>query len=420
MAGKETIPMRAEVFIEAKPAEVWPLISNTSRMNHSIGLPAVKQTASDGFEKKVETRLFGIRLAWRERPFEWVQDRFYRVTREFESGPIARFEGGMTLEPDGEGCRVIIDSNFTPRNALGTFLIKHARGKQALAQTEAMVRRFAVACKGGCEAFPAARTKTPADAGALVRAAQKLHGSSADKDIAKLLVHHLEHGYDDELARMRPFDLADRWGKDRVAVLVACLHAVKAGLLDLEWNILCPNCLGATERLERLAALKREAHCAGCGIEYGCSFDDSVELRFTTSPIVRAAQPHTFCVGNPSQAPFAVAQLTAGRAAPREAVVPLGARSYLVRELCCKKKVSLRPSADGPSRVEVDFSKLDDGAELKFKPGEVTLAVAPRAEHSFVRVERQDWKDGAARASLVMTLQGFRDLFSSDVLAPGL
>lgn len=420
MAENAAIPMRAEVHLDAPPEEVWPLISNTGRMNNSIGLPAVTLTGKDGIDKTVETRLYGIRLAWRERPFEWVQGRFYRARREFDGGPIALFEGGMSLVPENGGTKVVIESNFTPRNALGAFLIKHASGKQAMAQSIEIVKRFGDSLKGACEAFPSSRTKSPADAGTLARAADRLRASGADLEIARLLVRHLEHGYDDELSRMRPFDLADRWGKERLAALVACLHAVKAGLLDLEWDILCPNCLGANERLERLSALKREAHCESCGIEYGCCFDDAVELRFTVSATIRRVQPHTFCVGNPSQAPFALAQLTAGRDTPREVSVPLSSQSYLVRELCCKKKITLRPSADGPSRLDIDFSKLDDDAELKFKPGEVTLKVAPRSEESFVRVERQDWKDGAARASLVMTLQGFRDLFSSEVLAPGL
>lgn len=420
MAELPEIPMRAEVSLGVKAAELWPLLSNTSRLNNAVGLPPVRQTGKDGLERKVETRLYGLKLSWREPPFEWVQDRYFRVTRVFDGGPIARFEGGMTLRDEDGGCVVTIDSNFTPRNALGAFLIKHATGKQAHAQARDMVERFGASLKGAGDAFPASRTKTPADAGALARAADRLHRSEADKEIAKLLVRHVEHGYDDELSRMRPFDLADRWGKDRLAALIVCLHAVKAGLLDLEWDILCPNCLGANERLERLSALKREAHCESCGIEYGCCFDEAVELRFSASATVRRVAPHTFCVGNPSQAPFAVAQITAGKDTPREVSVALKSQSYLVRELCCKKKVWLRPSTDGASRLDIDFSKLDDDAELKFAPGEVALTLAPRAEQSYVRVERQDWRDGAARASLVMTLQGFRDLFSSEVLAPGL
>lgn len=413
------IPMRREVPVSAPPSELWPLISNTDRLNKAVGLPAVTQEGVDkaSFTKLMSASLFGIPFRWKEHPFEWVEGRFHRVLREFTSGPVERFEGGIELRRDGAGSKVTIVSDFTPRNALGRFLITHATGKRAVEDMAAMVRRFDEALRAGGEPFPTRRTRTPSNAAALAQRAETLHeDAGCNRELASKLLHFIDHAYDDELSRMRPYALADKWGTDRCKTLKVFLHATKAGLLDMAWEVLCPNCAGATARPGRLSSLKEEAHCGSCDIKYGVDFDQSVEVRFSVSPAVRSVEAHTFCVGNPAQAAFAVAQLVLRPGPVREVAMDLASESYVVRNLELKRCVKLRPSESGASRLRVDFAT--DG-ELRFKPGEVALELVAGVETSLVRVERESWKEKAARATVVTALQDFRDLFSSEVLAPG-
>lgn len=62
------IPMGGEVVLKATPAQRWPLISNTDRLNRALGLTemTVGEVAED-LSKAVTTRRWGITLAWRER-----------------------------------------------------------------------------------------------------------------------------------------------------------------------------------------------------------------------------------------------------------------------------------------------------------------------------------------------------------------
>ena len=415
--GRPPIPMRRVLKLAVPVAELWPLIANTDRFNRALGLPKMEVVGREGFDRLVRTRLFGLRLSWRERPFDWVQHRFFRSVREFDSGPIERFEGGMTIAPADGGCEVVIESVFTPRNLIGELLVRHATGKRAIEDAETMVRRFESSLRGGPAPFPMDRAASPYDGAALLERADKLHASPVDKKIAQDLVHFLMRGYDDELTRMRPFELADAWKADRLETLKVFLHSVKAGLLDMSWEVICPTCTAPTEKPSRLSELRSKAHCDSCKIEYGVNFDESVELRFSISAAIRKIESHTYCVGSPARTPFARAQLLLKPGERREELVELPAESFILRDMAGKRSVSLRPSEDGPTEFSLELGALS--GELRFKPGPVRLKLAAGPAEALARLESESWAERGAKASLVTTIQEFRDLFSSEVLAPG-
>lgn len=221
MGALPPIPLKRTLRLSASPADLWPLVSNTERFNRALGLPAVTQTGVDQsrYARTVSTRLFGIPLSWREPPFEWVEGRFFSIVREFDSGPIERFTGGMELRPDGAGTTVTVDYTFTPKNGLGKLIVEHATGKQAIEDAERMLKRFDASLAGGGEAFPPRRTRSLPNAEALAYKVEGLHSAPVDRAIASKLLHFIDRAYDDELAGMRPFELADRWGADRLETL---------------------------------------------------------------------------------------------------------------------------------------------------------------------------------------------------------
>jgi class 3 adenylate cyclase len=90
----------------------------------------------------------------------------------------------------------------------------------------------------------------------------------------------------------------------------------------------------------------------------------------------------------------------------------------VLHDLDHNRSTTLRPSADGPSELAVDLAAPPE--TLAFKPGAVTLSLSPAETIGLVRLERESWQEKGATASLVTTLQDFRDLFSSEVLAPGM
>lgn len=413
---REPIVLRREVVVPAKAEDLWPHVSNTNRMNRALGLPVMSRgEKKENYAYRATASLYGlIPLAWTEHPFEWIQDRYYFSARDFEGGPLTRFAGRVELVPEGKSTRVKISSEFTPRNLLGEVIVKHLTGKKAIDDTASMVEEIgAQLARGEQDCFPNRRTKTSGDDAALAARGADLRRDSCDGKSVERLLAHLAHAHDDELAGMRPFDLADRWGLDRLETLKTFLHAVKAGLLDLSWHLLCPNC-GGGPGLGALSELNGKAHCPACDVGYQVDLDESVELRFDVNPAVRPASGALYCVGSPAHSRFAVAQFSVPKEG-REIEVDLTSQSYVLRDLCKKRRVLLRPRADGPSELAPAF----DAEEATFKPGRVRLRLESRCASALARLEASDWRDKAAKARLVTSLQDFRDLFGAEVLAPG-
>ncbi len=416
----KAISLRRELLLSSSPEELWPLLSNTNRFNKALGLPAVRiESVSRDYSLQVRARLWGLPMSWRELPFEWAEGRFYRAFREFSSGPLERFEGGIELSREGGGCRLRLAYEFFPRNALGSLLARSRAGPRLLSRAEALIRGLDSELKSRGEPFPQRRSRSSPYDSALARKAETLGKAPLAAPVRERLISHIRWAYDDELSRMRPFELADLWGLERLEVLRAFLHSVKAGLLDMSWELLCPNCSAATERIASLSALKNSSHCPACEADYGVNFDETVELRFSVSPTVRPVVLHVHCVGNPSQTPFAVAQVSLAPGKARVLELELGPESYLFRNLTAKAGLRLRPSAEGPSEIALESSLSREQGEVSFRPGGVRLILQAGQEPVLARLEREGWKEKGAKASLVTMLQEFRDLFSSEVLSPG-
>ncbi len=410
-------PIRAErvVLLRSSPEDLWPLVSNTDRLNKALGLPAAtSEPIPGGFDRSARARLFGLTVAWRERPFDFTAPREHTVVREFSSGPAARFEGGIRLEPDGSGARGVVHASFTPSGPLGALLLRLGVPKSVDDMAALLLRLDdSLARPGALPPLP--KAVTPGDRDELSARAARLRAMRADPAAVERLIAHLSSAPDDEVLGLRPFELADRWGLDRLSVLGSCLHAVKAGLLDMNWEVLCPNCAGAGGE-RTLLAVKPGAHCTSCGVDFGVGLDETVELRFSIHPSVRAASRAVYCVGSPAHSPHALAQRPLAAGVPREAVLDLAPRSYTVRGLAGRRSVRLRPRADAPSALAIDLTAPAE--ELWFRPGRVTLALRAAAPE-LARVEAESWREAGATAALVTSLQEFRDLFSSEVLSPG-
>jgi class 3 adenylate cyclase len=242
---------------------------------------------------------------------------------------------------------------------------------------------------------------------------------------------------------MRPFELADRWKLDRWEVLRLFLHATVAGLVVMSWDVLCPNCRVGKAEYFSLRDLKVEAHCDVCNIRFDASFDRSVEVRFTVAPALRRVPNRMYCIGGPQNTPHILAQTLVPASGAEQLTLQLEAGSYRLRsprskgglllEVSPRASAPLAPSA-GPEqaapelkdvvvqRCELTISEQDiEPPLLRVDPGPLQLALS-NVSHldQLAMLEEATWPDTVATAAMVSSLQEFRDLFSSEVLAPGL
>ncbi|MEA2783026.1 MAG: hypothetical protein QOK29_4570 [Rhodospirillaceae bacterium] len=98
---------------------------------------------------------------------------------------------------------------------------------------------------------------------------------------------------DRALCRINVLDFAAAARLDEERVIAAFLHAARAGLFDLSWNVLCRSCGGVLDANTTLKTLNRDEYsCAFCAAGYEPILDEVVEVTFTVSPRLRRIAAH--------------------------------------------------------------------------------------------------------------------------------
>jgi class 3 adenylate cyclase len=216
---------------------------------------------------------------------------------------------------------------------------------------------------------------------------------------------------------LRPYVLADIWRASRRDVLTACLHATRAGLLELRWQLLCPLCRGAAASSRTLDAAGKVLHCETCRIDFSADLERSVEVTFTPSAGIRAVDPLEFCVGGPQLTPHILVQQLVEPGGTRVVDAQLEPGRYRLRALAAPGGVTVVAEAGGAGKATVHVDG-DGWRPTEIHAGtEASLALVNAAdeEHLFV-LERTEWADDAATAAEVTVLQVYRDLFAAEAL----
>jgi adenylate cyclase len=409
--------------------EAWRILADTEHLNRSIGLSAVEASeSSEAFLRRVKTKAYGlVPVRWKEFPFDWVRERRYTVRREFESGPLACVEGGIELRPADAGVAVKAFADYTPANAAGRFLWRLGRAPVTDA-LDFCDRYLARKAAGEPDPLPVPEGQPDVDRSRLEQLLEELAGTPVQPKLIASLRQRVLEGSDDQLIRVRPFALADAWGADRLEVLRMLLYSTRAGLFELRWELMCPSCRVPKAEVEALVDLPVQFHCDTCGILYDADFDERVELRFSVHPAVREARDDVYCIGSPLRTPHVVAQQYLRSHEERRLELALSSPVRL-RTVGVSPHLSIVPAppsgrvrdvkatyADG-RWVGPHSLTTDEGLAL---PEGATVSLNNQTDGPVLAViDDPAWIADATPASEVTALQEFRDLFSSEMLAPG-
>ena len=423
---------RWEFDLEADPRALWPLVADTNRFNRDAGLPSLADgaayvSADDAPSRVPRRRLnfskLGLRVAWEEEPFEWVQPARFGVRRRYLSGPLAEMRVRVELRPrEGGGTRLVYEVWALPRNALGALAVPLQIGRLSARSFARVFRRYDRLARDASAPLPLSEDSqlAPPARARLSKLHEALLGDGARPDLAARLVDTVERADDLSLARLRPYALADLWGEPRREVLELFLRATRAGLLDFRWDLLCPLCRGPQHSSAALKDLRTSAHCDACNVDTTANFDRSVELTFRPNPSVREIDAQEFCTGGPRVTPHVVAQQVLRPAESRTLAPALEEGAYRLRALRSPGGLPLRVTSEGSASAALRL----DGAAWPAEPLSLAPGASLRVENACDReqvliLERTEWSDQAATAADVTALQTFRDLFAAEALRPG-
>jgi adenylate cyclase len=392
-------------------AQVWATMSNTDALNRSAGFGEVSfatQSSASAARLVGSARLVGLSVQYEELPFEWVEFQQFSVERRYQSGPLTLLRVSFAFDADGDTTRVVGRMAITPRLPLmGPLLRFQARNTLAALFDSAAA---------SLRAPPGSQVLPPPAGSPLERARSRLL-LDADLTAAEVdrLVDWIRTAPLHEVARIRPYALAASWGVSRGRAIDLCLAAVRAGMLTLRWDVVCPGCRGASTSVALLADLAEHGSCNTCELTFDLAAEERVEAVFLPPAAIRDTEIGPWCSGGPARQPHVVAQ----------SVVGSGERiDFTVPEAPGRLRIFLRGGPSWPVWVEA-------GAPLDVvggAPGEL-VRVAPGGRVSVpnglpgerhARLERLVWASQAATLADLCIHPRFRRDFPDQVLSESL
>ncbi len=91
-----------------------------------------------------------------------------------------------------------------------------------------------------------------------------------------------------DLLRINPFRFARTHELPEERAVDLFVHAARAGIMDFDYNLLCPRCGGVARSHHELDGIEGpEFYCAVCDASAPATLDDQVEVSFTLHPSIR-------------------------------------------------------------------------------------------------------------------------------------
>ncbi|NIA72461.1 adenylate/guanylate cyclase domain-containing protein [Pelagibius litoralis] len=410
---------------KSPPQAIWPLLADTVRFNEAAGLPRydVSETLQDDGTVLFEGAMKRgpLTVTWREIPTNWVTGRWFEHRREFRNGPLRDMTARLVLtaEDGGRACHADYTLTATPANLLGRLILK-AGFFSSTAKTFATLAVDADRFAGDASPQPfsfRAPTPSPQTRRHVSELVARIEAGPHGHGLARRLADHLLTAQEADLIHLRPLALARDWQVEERAVIELCLEAVRAGLLIMRWDLLCPRCRVPKAAVEALDGLPQGAHCDTCNIDYGRDFSRNVELSFAPAPAVRPLGAGEHCLFGPMSTPHVWVQrtLAAGQSLTEACDLPPG--RYVLRTLEAGPEFEMALE-DGAALPEVVLGEDSVSADVAGRPGQVILRNGAARPLTAI-VEERRWVRDALTADRVTAIQAFRDLFSDQVLRPG-
>jgi class 3 adenylate cyclase len=410
--------------LQATPEALWPLASDTNRFNRDTGLPAVELLGIKNGVRRIRFKIPFSPLEWDEEPFEWTYPYRFGILRRYCRGPMKEMRVDCRLErSESGGTRLTYQVWARPADFLGWLATPFVIGVYSAKRFKDTFHFYdRIAARGGSLLTPPKGWNLTQGGHLRYRTLSKrLIEQGVSETILTHLYEFLHRADDISVQRMRPYVLADAWQQPRRTVLEAFLRATRAGMLDMYWELLCPECRGVSEGHGHLEDVRGDSHCNTCNIDFKANFDHNVEVIFRPNPAVRAVDASVeFCVGSPQRQPHIILSLMvpAGEALPVDTMLGQGRYAFRASNLPGSQAMVAVP--EGPDRVEVRAHATG------WPYGESPMGLTPRIElinrtdqtRTF-ELGRTAWSDQAATAADVTALQVFRDLFASEVIRPG-
>jgi class 3 adenylate cyclase len=414
---------RREHYFAKPPAAIWLFVSDSARLWELSGFAPYRiderVDAQGRVRRFVRGKVGPFSARWEEDFGEWQENHRLFQVRDYQNGPMRRWEWTCEFVAEGEGCRLILTGMAEAAGLLG-FVGKHvgifdAEFGKAWAGIERIIRESdgsALVPGWSVEDLtePAARQRLDALVAELAR-------DPASHALAPNLVDYLRHAPIVDLRSIRPVALAKLWSAPPEHAVELFLAAARKGVVAMGWELLCPRCRGAKSRVSRLQDLAKGAHCSSCNIDYERNFSRNVELTFHPAPWIRPLPDGEMCLLGQGSARHVKFQGEVAAYSAKSFDLELAPGPYRFRTVEAGAEADREIGADG-----IIPTLVARGGEIVLEEASERHELAIRNESDrplvFV-VENRNWAKDALTGERVIAMPAFRRLAPEQLLRPG-
>ena len=417
----EPVELVWELETPASIEATWALFGDTDRYNRAAGFDFdfEEETRPDGTVRRIgHAKALGVvDLRWEERPFRYRVPEWFESTRLFDGGPGERLVTSLRLEDLGGRTGIRYTIAVTPRNFFARALVAIELKTVTRPKVDAIIRVMLARLSGEDAAYDPLPEPLSGAAEERVLAIVPRVPPPTGERIATFL---REAPLFDQ-ATIHPLRLD--WGIPEDRLLDGVLSAVREGLLDLRWDLLCPKCRGAKASPSSLAELPDAVHCPSCNISYDGTFPDSIVVSLRPAEAVRSLDVTVACIGSPLRQPHVLAQDNLGPSGSTELALDLPVGAYRIRTAKGRGAVSLIVREGVPSEnatLRIQREKLQP-SRILVPPGAFTLSVDNYAGQPVdVLVEDRSMPDGVLTMGRLLERPRAKELLPPESLMPGL
>jgi class 3 adenylate cyclase len=404
--------------LSGDPETVWRLMSDTSRVNRALGVSEMKFEEKDG-KRWGSSRNGGVRHEWVEVPWNWVAGQWLDSVRVYERGFSRAVYAVQRFEPIATGTRVYLYFGAVPRSAIGSTALKIGFPSLVKAYKKVLPAMMAQLDRLRPEVLLLPAPELEPDARARLDAiCAQLAKDGLPEPAIRALADWVRTGDEQDLARIQIRERARAWKLPEDDVLRTALHATRAGMLELSWDVVCPHCRGVREEASNLGGVPASASCEVCKLDFGTGDPETVEITFRVHPSIRAVPTRLFCSAEPAtkdhiRVQYAVA--AGGTAVVTPGLEPGRYRMRTIGDPAVRYLDVDGAAAGGQPRI--DWRAGTDAAPVAAGPRPTIALANPGDEPRTFVVETVQWKDDALRAGHLLSFQDFRDLFAEDYVS---
>jgi class 3 adenylate cyclase len=424
---------RWEFEVDLPREKLWRYLANSNRTNYNAGFSAFEYeyepVGTGGSLLRGRAKAGGMDVVWVESPAVWVEPEYFVVERTYSKGPMSHLLARHEFyDGDAPGkSRVVYINEITPRNALTAMALKAVVGKDFKRSLEWMIGEAQRWAETGIWPQPPDKAVALNDRARhlLDERLPALGEKIGELELATRLAAHLKASPSMDVARLYPYLLADLWGVDRHRLLGLMLHATQSGVLDMLWVHMCPSCRLGQDPAPDLSKITAEGQCDSCNLEFEVDFEGGVEVVFTPEPLGIDVKPMIYCHSGPMSTPHRMASCLVPQGDATPLKVNLRKGMHQLNLVQGNETVYFDVVDDDDTAVAADI-KLSrgkiEGMPSRVKAGSLTLMLHNETgdPNAHVKLERASWDRLSATAAEITTLADFRDLFSHEILAPGM